>query len=477
MAGIGFELKRLFNKRSIFSNFVGMLYSVFVTIGHMLLIILILIALNWIIRLRGVGYEDKEIFSCAILYAFIFPLILTSGPAMLISRYIADMMYNKNYSAIRPCMFGLLASTTLISGVLGAVFYIISPLEILFKLSAYILYMEVGILFLLMVYISAIKEFKRIAYSFFLGTIVTVLLGFIFININIIKDITALLIAVDIGFLIIIVGLSSSIIIFFRQTDNKYFDFLKYIKLHPKLLLTNFFYSMGLYSHNFVFWIYSPLQTFAGRTYLYSTDYDMASFVAMLTILPVTVMFVVRTETVFYDYYKKYLITVTSGTFLDIETARKDMMQALGQELLYVIEVQLIISLLMITLGTTVLPFMGLSWTSIDIFPFLAGGFYFSFLMFITITLLLYFNNQADAVKIAVLFFALNAMYSWLTVKLGKEYYGWGMIVAGLFSLAIGIERLTATLNRINYIVFCNQTLTPRKDITRFEKFVEILDK
>lgn len=477
MAGIGFELKRLFKKRSIMSNFAGMLYSVFATIGHMLIIIVVLFVINLVMKIKGFGEMNKELFSAIVLYAFIFSLTFTSGIAMVVSRYIADKMFKEQEEDIIPSMYGAVALSVMFSGIIGIVFYSFSKLDFMINFAGFLLFMELGVVFILMVYVSAIKEYKYIANSFFAGSGVIIALVLIFSNTRIFWNVQWLLIAMDIGFFIMLAGIFISIKKFFVKKSNNYFDFLKYFQKYKMLFLINSFYTIGLYAHNFVMWYFSNLQTVTADIFVYAMDYDMSTFVAMLTIMPVTVMFVVRTETAFYDFYKEYLTCVRSGSLPQIEKARKEMIQCLGRELVFLIEVQFIISLFLIVIGIPALQTVGLSWITIDIFPFLAGGYYFSFLMFAIMTVLIYFQNYIDALKVAVAFAVLNTMFTYITTRLGVEYYGLGMIAAGLVCLVAGIERIVYTLNHINYMVFCSQKLILDNKRTRFEKVIDFLDK
>jgi len=449
MAGIGFELKKLFKKRSILSNFAGMIYSTFATIGHMLLIIVVLFVINFVMKIKGFPYNDKEIFSAIVLYAFIFSLLFSSGIAMVVSRYIADKMFKEQFEDILPCMYGTIALNVLICGIIGIIFYSFSPLSLVTNIAGFLLYMQLGVIFIIMVFVSAIKEYKYISYSFLVGCAVIVALVIICSNIKALWNVQFLVIAMDIGFFIIMVGIFISIKKFFTIRSNNYFDFLKYFQKYWKLFLINSLYTFGLYSHNFVMWIFSDMKTVSANIFHYAAEYDMATFVGMLTILPVTVMFVVRTETNFYDFYKEYLYCVRNSTLSHIEKARKDMIKCLGSELVFLIEIQFIISLFLIVIGIPAFQTFGLSWITIDIFPFLAGGYYFSFLMFVIMTVLIYFQNYNDTIKVSLSFVVLNIIFSYITIRLGPEFYGLGMIAAGLVCLVSAIERIIYSLTTL----------------------------
>ena len=75
MAGIGVKLNNIFEKRSVFTNLVGFTYSTIATVAPMALVILNILLVGRILGLNQVAYLDKELFSCTVLYTFIFALL------------------------------------------------------------------------------------------------------------------------------------------------------------------------------------------------------------------------------------------------------------------------------------------------------------------------------------------------------------------------------------------------------------------
>ena len=81
MAGIGIKLNRIFNEggKSISRTIYGSVYSTLATIAPMLLVIGAMLLMYMFHNFESVGYWDRELFSCSILYVFIFAL-LTAAP-------------------------------------------------------------------------------------------------------------------------------------------------------------------------------------------------------------------------------------------------------------------------------------------------------------------------------------------------------------------------------------------------------------
>jgi len=477
MAGIGFELKRLFSKRTLTSKLVGVFHSVFSTVGHLLISITLLLAVH--LMLINISFDDfyKEIYSSAVLYAFAFSFLFTNGSNILLSRYIADNIYLENYEKILPSVFGSVLTYIILAAPAGIIFYIFSPLNAAFKIGAYLLFIEMGIIFKLMVYVSALNNYKVISLSFFLGFLVTGVLSYFIIQMkdHPMNTITLLIYAFDFGASITMTGILFSIKGYFSKRSNNYFDFLLYLKKYPALFCSSLIYGFGLYIHNFVFWIY-PETRDSVASFIFSTKYDMASFIGMITIIPATVFFVVRVETSFYDNYKAYLEAINEGTVDQIEKTKKEMQNTLWRELFFIIEVQIAASLFFIVIGMGILPGVGMSNEIVEMYPFLSCGYFFTFLMFITNTILLYFQSYNDVLMINILFFFSNLIFTVLTALMGSDFYGLGLIGSGIISFTASFNKLKKTMDNIDYVLFCSQSLREQNRITFFERFIAKLD-
>ena len=102
MAGIGIRLNRIFNKNSIAAKLFGFGYSVVVTIAPMLIIIGVVVLMQLLTGFSKLGYYHRELYSCTVLYIFIFALLTASPFNAVISRYMSDVIYEERYDDIPP---------------------------------------------------------------------------------------------------------------------------------------------------------------------------------------------------------------------------------------------------------------------------------------------------------------------------------------------------------------------------------------
>ena len=78
MAGIGVRLNRIFDKQSITAGMFGVLYGSCLTVAPMVLVIGVLLVLEYLLGFDQLDFYTRELFSCTILYTFIFSLSFCS---------------------------------------------------------------------------------------------------------------------------------------------------------------------------------------------------------------------------------------------------------------------------------------------------------------------------------------------------------------------------------------------------------------
>ena len=109
MAGIGVKLNKIFNKNTIATNLFGFGYSAVITVAPMFLVIAAVFIMGLLLGVDKIDYASRELYSCTLLYIFIFALLTAAPFNAVLSRYMSDVIYNETYDDILPCYFvGLL---------------------------------------------------------------------------------------------------------------------------------------------------------------------------------------------------------------------------------------------------------------------------------------------------------------------------------------------------------------------------------
>lgn len=471
MAGIGFELKKLFKEEGVFSNIRAYSYATVVTVGPMALCILLITLVQQLLRVIGTPLVERELFLAATEYAFIFSQILTGGFNLVISRFVADQTFLNRWERVLSSMYGVIGICVFIGGISAFFFLFHSPLSLSFKISSYLLFTELTIIWIQCMYVSALKDYLKIVKSFLIGVLISGVSVWITVSVLDFYTAEAILVCFNVGFLFIIIMFMKYIKAFFRVNNQSYFDFITYLEKYPALFFCGLFYSIGLYGHNLVVW-QGSLQVEVGETFIIAPFYDVPVFYSYLTILPALVLFMVSVETSFYRTYKAYYERILqSAPLQDILAAKKEMQKVISLELTFITEMQLLVTVCSIAIGTEVLPWIGLTPKQIDMFIILClANFLFS-LMFTIMLILLYFDDRKGAMITTTIFVLSSIVVTVITLSF--ENYGFSVFIASFVSLGVSIVRLISYQNNLDYYTFCSQPLVHIVKISRSEKLLQ----
>ncbi len=478
MAGIGFELKRLFKDKGLIAKAKAGFYSVFVTIGPVIISVMVITGLYLLLEVIGMHKKDIDLVQATILYSFMFSVIFTSGYGMMLSRYLSDRLYMEIREDILPSLYGSLAVIILICGLSGFAFYFRSPLPLLYKTFAYLLFIELSVMFILNIYISAVKNYKIVTFCFLFSTMFSILIGYLIIKNQMMDMKSAVIFSFALCIAIINIVLAIEIQRFFKKKSTLYFNFMRYFVNHRFLFFTNLFYMMGIYIHNFVFWNIPRLNVTIQDTYIYAPSYDIPAFYSFLSIMPTMVVFVVRLETSFYEKYRNYFYLVNNGAcYEDIEFARKEMFKVLIRELAYIMQIQLFFTLAAIIIGLKFLSNFGFTFEMVSLFSILALGYYCAIIMFVIMTLLLYFDSQDKAFLVAVTFCISSFFFSYISTFWKVYFYGLGFFIASGLSLVVSIIILILYMKNLEYHIFCKQVALVERRQGLLEKFIDRVNR
>ena len=258
MAGIGVKLTNIYKKNTLTTDIIGMGYSMAVTIAPMLVVIGALIIMEYYLDFSSVDYLTRELFSCTVLYIFIFSLLTASPFNSVLSKYMSDIIYEEHYEDILPCYYVGMIMNIFLSALVGIPFcvheYLVGGVDILYVFTGYSGYMALVLVFYSMLYLSICKDYKKISFFFAIGMTVTVLLSFLLVK-RLHWSITyGMLLSLTIGFWLIACLEMALVRSYFKENSGRYRPVLAYFKEYWPLVATNFLYTLGLYIHNFVFW-------------------------------------------------------------------------------------------------------------------------------------------------------------------------------------------------------------------------------
>ncbi|MFD2670724.1 exopolysaccharide Pel transporter PelG [Marinicrinis sediminis] len=464
MAGIGFELRKLYRKEGLLQKVRAFAFTSFITVGPLISCIFMILGVQGLSLQTGVDFVERELIHVSMVYAFIFSYLITSIVNMFITRYLADRLFTKNYTHLISTFYGCLCLCLIASSLVALPFILMKLAHWKLILPAFLFYQELVIIWLASTYVTAVKHYKSIVHAYLIGVFLTLTSLFVCVHYFDIHQAQHLLYCFVFGFLFTAGWLLHRIDRFFRTDEDSpvSFHFLSYRKKFHSLIGSSFFLALGLYVHQFMYWIAPTYQYPIQNIYYVSNFYDLPVFYGFITVIPSMVIFVMSVETAFYPKYRKYYDTIIEkGTILDINQAKHEMNKVLMQQLTLMMGIQLIVSVICLALGIRFLPKLGFTSYQIDTFTVLVLAFYM-FIVFSTICLLLlYFDDRMAVFRLTLLFFVSTVVLTWVSMYL--ERHGLGFFLSCFLSFAVAYRRLAHISSHIHYYTFSAQPLLSKE--------------
>ena len=478
MAGIGFELKKLFSSNSIFMKLRANLFSSVVIAGPMIMGALLLLGMKFIASRGGATLHEQDLLIVVITYSLLFSLLLINTLSYVLSRYVADMVYTNQYKRIMPSMYGSIAILLMIGAPAWATFLFLSKLPIPYSAASFTLFCLAIVVWTQISYITDIKRYKEILLGFAIGIITSFTSGYFLVSNG--QDIVgSLLSAACVGYGIIMVTYTFVLHRHFPDGEGISFRFLEWISKFPTLPYVGFFTTAGLFTHLILMWN-SPLGSQVYGLFYHAPAHDIPALFGFFTILASTVNFVTSLEANFYPKYKLYFSLLNEGGSLkDIEKAKEEMLTVLKQELLYLSMRQIFVTVFSIVMIAEVLNLVGIGFTitMIGLFRVLSVGYALYAVGNTILLYLLYFSADRAALFPAFTLFIMNAAGTYFTLSQPANFYGFGFVLAAFAMFIVGWWKLVSFTRHLEYHVFCQQPvfLQPSRGI--FVRIVEKLEK
>jgi uncharacterized membrane protein len=458
MAGIGFELKKLFAKKGIILSARANLYAGLVVAGPMIMGVLLLLGTRFVSGLGGASSHQQDMIMVIITYSLLFSLLLSAFLLFVLARYVADMLYINAYDRILPSLYGSASLLLIIGAISWLIFLYFSGLEFKYSVYSFILFCEGLFVWLQINYITALKEYKTILAGFFFGILIGLAVGWLLVLLN--YDVVASLLAgACIAYGILIVNFTYALHQFFPLGRGSTLKFLEWLDEYPHLIFVGFFSMLALFGHIMVMWAGPWGVQVVGLFYM-APPYDIPALFAFVTCLVTAVNFVTSVEVNFYSKYRLYFSLLNGdGSLSDIERAYEDMIIVLKQELLHLGVIQTFVTIFAIIVIGELLVYFPLGFTSVMIGTFrilcIGYGAYAignSFMLF-----LLYFASNEDALWSAIPFAFISLFGTLYTLMLPDTFYGIGFVAAASVYYLIANIRLFAYVARLDFFILTKQ--------------------
>ena len=455
MAGIGFELKKMFKSSRLSSVFKVYGYSAILSSGPWLISIISILFIGMIKSYRKEFSFSIIQFQVIITYILAISLIISSPFQLSFSRYVSDKIFKKEEDYVLPSYIGvifILFALGIFVAILLAYFLLIeaSLLLVIIFISTLIIISGTWIANTLLL---GIKRYKTIFIAYFFSYLLIILIS-IFMPY---KRVEWLVISFFVGNSVLFFGLSAIIV---KNYPSNRFINLGFItrkgeRFMPCLVFASIFYNLGIWIDKFVFWFSESTGYRIISGLNASVVYDLPIFLAYISIVPGMAIFFYRLEADFVEKYEYYFRLVReNGRLSEIEDAKDDMIETLRLMLREIIIIQGIFDILIYYFSPAIFDFLNMPKLYLSLFYIDLVSAQIHLGLMAVLSVLHYLDKRLEAMWISFIFFILNFILSYLTIHLGPQYFGYGFGISVFISFIISLHILNRSIKELEYETF-----------------------
>jgi polysaccharide biosynthesis protein PelG len=453
MAGIGFELRKLIRKDTLLSLLKAYAFAGLISSGPWVLSILGMLLIGFLaVSTKGSDIAVVQ-FQVTVTNIIGLSLILTGGFQLAFTRFVADRLFEKKDDIV----FGNYLAVLLVVTVLGivlivpAAYFYFQDTSLLYKMLLLGCFVTVSCIWISTVFLSGLKEYVAIVMLYGLGYAVATVAAALLKG----GGLEGLLTGFLIGQLVLLVGMHTLIARNFNI--NSKISFLAFNKKlrYPTLFWIGVLYNLGAWIDKIIFWYWPSTSTPIIGILRSSVVYDLPVFLAYLSIIPGMAIFLVRIETDFVEFYDGFYNAVREGGSLEtIEQHRNSMVETIRTGFMEILKIQTIAILIFVVAGASVLKFIGISELYVPLLTIqsVAAGLQVLFLSILTVYF--YLDERRTVLLLCLLFVASNALLTFISLRLGPAYFGYGFAISLLISVVAGVRALEKSMGELEYTTF-----------------------
>ena len=468
MAGIGFELRRILAEDTYSGMIKGYLYSTVISSGPWLITVLSLAGLGSF-AMAILEPDVQRLFASTVIYMYCASLVGTGLIQLVVTRYLADQLYQGRRQALSETFLPVVLVTTLLLLPVALLAVRGTPWPLNYRIAATAGFLLVALVSQLMVFLSASRDYRTIVLAYLVGGAASWIAG---VHLGNRFGLAGFLFGFDLGQLLLVGVLTAKVFWEFGAPRRWDWGFLRCFLTFPELAGIGFLYNFGIWVDKLLFGFSAEGQVIAGRFASYPA-YDSSLFFAHATTIPAMALFLARTETDFADVYKTYYDDIYfHRPYRQILASKKQMVETLAAAFRDLLKVQGLVTFLGIYFADDILALLGLSYSQTGIFRYAQLGALMQMLMLFIHIVLLYFDLRGTVLVLTLIFMMANAVGALASLRLGLPYYGLGYALACLVGLGVSVIALYVRLLNLEYITFARrkivgQVYSRRKDRAR----------
>lgn len=456
MAGIGFELRKYLNDDSFTGTLKAYGFAGLISAGPWVLSIVGVMLIGIVALTQPVvgeaGGAGVKQFTTSVTWVMGASLVLTGLLQLVFTRFVADRLYELQDNIVNANLFGAMALTTAVSGGIALVLaFTLFTQSFAYEFLMLANFVTLSNIWIVVIFVAGLKRFKLILYAFGLGYGATIILSILLLPFGLVGLLAGLLI----GHALLLFLMIGVVLPEYPVTMTVRFDFLQRRLIFPSLIAIGFFYNLGIWVDKILFWLnpgtseamVGPLRT--------SLIYDLPIFLAYLSIIPGMAVFLLRIETDFAEAYEGFFDAVRgNATLQEIELLGNRMVSAVREGLFQIVRVQGATILILYLLGPTIIGWLGISDQYVHLYYINLVGVGAQVLMLAVLNVLFYLDKLRDALLLTSTMLVSNAVFTWITLQLGPQYYGYGFGVSMTLTAFFGIILLSREMDNIEFKTF-----------------------
>jgi len=450
MAGIGFDLERLFERDTFLGDALAHAVAGTVLAGAWMFGIFA-IFLVFLISQTSLSRIDLLTLFTMLMYANAMAMILTSVLSLPLNRFLADHFYTGDVDAIGPTYAGAAIVHLAIGVVVGGVFYALNPLSLSLKLLGVLLTVAYMHLWLTSSFISVLRSYWSVIATFVvgysLGTGASIYLGHLY-------GLVGYLLGFTMGVLTIGAMLTAFLEVKLSFHRAVSFEFLGYVSKKPFLVLVGACLALGCWIDKVIFWIGMPTALQVTPLLRAYPDYDMSYFMGYISAVPALSWTLLMVETNFAQSVRAFYSSLSHRKPREqLLSDKRELVECMNSDFWGVMKVQAPITLLTLFLAPHILETFRLPSHLAHIFRYSAlAGLAITFLQ-TQILYLLYFDLPARAFLPSAVFLVANAVFTQVTLSWGSWSYGLGNLTATILATVVGVWLVNGSLPKLEFLV------------------------
>lgn len=456
MAGIGFELRKMLQKDTLLDVMRAYTYAGIIGAGPWVLSIVGILIIGVLSLPFVIPQTLITEFQISVTALIMGSLILTGPLQLVFTRFAADRMFEGKHDTILPNYHAASLIVTVVAAVLALVsaLFFMRDQSLVYRVLMVTGFVVLCNVWIAVIFISGMKQYKAVVGIFFGGYAVTVLLALWLRRFGL----EGLLFGFVIGQLLLLAATTTMIYRAFTSQTFISFEMFSRKNFYFSLMAVGLFYNLGVWIDKLMFW-YNPAtgQHVVGPFYA-SVIYDIPVFLAYLAVIPGMAVFLVRIETDFAEAYDGFFTAVREGSSLErIELLRNQMVGAVRTGLYEIIKVQAIAALIVFAAGSAILRFLGISELYLPLLYVDVIGASLQVVLLGILNVFFYLDKRRAVFGISLAFLVLNGVLTWITLQMSPAWYGYGFAGSLLIVVMVAAYLLDRKLDALEYDTFMMQ--------------------